>query len=85
MTKSDELTEKRIAATANALRGVIAESDYRTARAIATELGMNYTTLTRNLNNEQPIKMSTLFSVLELVNLSPADFFARVDAAITQS
>ena len=72
------------AATAAQLRAEIAASDYRTAKAVAEALGMNYTTLTQNLNNKPPLKLATIFAVLELIGLSPGVFFTRVDERVRE-
>lgn len=72
------------AATAAQLRAEIAASPYRNAKAVAAALGMNYTTLTGNLNNKPPLKLVTIFSVLELIEVSPGVFFTRVDERVQQ-
>lgn len=79
---SNPTTDALQQATAAQLRAEIAASNYRSARAIALELGMNYTSLTRNLAGENPIKLSTLFKILALIELSPGEFFSRVDSRV---
>jgi len=71
-------------ATAAQLRAEIAASDYRNPKAVAKELGMNYTTLTQNLNNKPPLKMTTIFAVLNLIGVAPGAFFTRVDERVRQ-
>ena len=66
-------------ATAAQLRAEIAGSPYRTTKAVATAANMNYTTLTRNVSGEVPIKLATLYSVLDLLEVPPGVFFSRVD------
>lgn len=72
--RADELA----AATTIALRGVIAESKYQSTRRVAEELGISYSTLTRNISGENPIKLSTMYRILDLLDITPQEFGARV-------
>lgn len=76
--RADELT----AATTAALRGVIAESKYQSTTKIAEELGMSYSTLTRNISGANTIKLATVYRILDLLGITPAEFGERVMDAV---
>lgn len=78
--RADEL----VTATRDALRGVIAESEYKTTKNVAAALEMNYTSLTRNIAGENPIKLSTMYRILDLCKVTPAEFGVRVTEALNR-
>lgn len=71
-------TELRLEATAQQLVAEIAVSRYRSVRALAAAMGVDYATLNRHLNGKSPLKMERVFDILEYLDLPLADFFVRV-------
>lgn len=82
--EAEARAKARALATAAQLDLEIRASKYRYAKAVAEALDMNYTTLTGNLNGKSPIKLQTLFRVLDLIGLEPDVFFGRVSERTRQ-
>lgn len=72
------------AATTEELRGLIASSKFHSTRKVAAELGISYSTLTRNISGENPIKLSTMYRILDLLQVSPQEFMDRVTARVNR-
>jgi plasmid maintenance system antidote protein VapI len=56
----------------------ISASEYRSVRKVAAVLGEDYTTLYRWVTNKRPIRMDTVFNILDLLGIEPGVFFTRV-------
>ncbi|MCT1366056.1 MULTISPECIES: helix-turn-helix transcriptional regulator [unclassified Microbacterium] len=65
------------AATTVQLRAEIAGAG-RSIRNVAAELGVDYTTLFRAVTGGRPIRVQTVFDLLEVLGVTPGVFFARV-------
>lgn len=64
-------------ATSAQLKAEIAAGG-RSIRNVAAELGTDYTTLFKQVKGTNPIRMHTVFDVLEVLGIEPAQFFKRV-------
>lgn len=71
-------TALRLEATSQQLLAEIAASPYRSVRALAIAMGVDYATLNRHLNGKAPLKMERVFDILEYLDLPLTDFFYRV-------
>ncbi|WP_396657078.1 hypothetical protein [Microbacterium oxydans] len=50
----------------------------RSIRNIAAELGVDYTTLFKQVKGTNHIRLQTVYDILGVLNITPAVFFARV-------
>ncbi|WP_159599532.1 hypothetical protein [Agromyces humi] len=66
-------------AASHELRGAVYASHYGNPKRVAEALGIDYSNFTRNLNGEVPLKLATVFAVLELVDIPVTEFFSRVE------
>jgi len=57
------------------LQAEISASSYRSIRKVAEALGVDYTTFYRWVTGKRDISMSTVFRVLELLEIEPSAFF----------
>jgi lambda repressor-like predicted transcriptional regulator len=65
------------AATSAQLKAEISGAG-RSIRNVAAELGVDYTTLFKQVKGTNPLRMQTVFDVLGVVDVTPAVFFARM-------
>ncbi len=48
-------------------------------------MGVDYATLSRHINGRAPLKMVRVYEILEVLDVSVADFFARVQHRVDGS
>lgn len=65
------------AATSAQLKAEIAAAD-RSIRNVAAELGVDYTTLFKWVTGKSQIRLQTVFDILGVLGVDPAQFFTRV-------
>lgn len=65
------------AATSAQLKAEIAAKG-RSIRNVAAELGVDYTTLFKWVTGKSQIRLQTVFDVLAVLGVDPAQFFTRV-------
>lgn len=69
-------------AVSKQLLAEISASPYRSVRALACAMDLDYGTLIRNVNNKTPLRAERLLDVLDRLDLPLADFFVRVQLRI---
>ena len=50
----------------------------RSIRNVAAELGVDYTTLFKQVKGTNPIRLQTVYDILRALNMTPGVFFNRV-------
>lgn len=71
------------AATSAQLKAEISGAD-RSIRNVAAEMGVDYTTLFKQITGTNPIRLQTVYAILGVLGLGPDVFFKRVQERAEQ-
>ena len=71
-------TDRRLEATSLQLLAEVASSPYRSVRALADAMNVDYSTLNRQVNGKATLRMERIFDILEVLEVPIADFFISV-------